>query len=839
MRRHWILFGSISGICAVVASAVAIGWAASDEKKGVESFLPADSVFYVGWDGTARHKEAWEKTAAYDSLEKSGLLGTLTKIALSYVPAEHRADADAVRDVVKSIAQKGFSVSLSLPKGTNIPLIVLVLQDAGGLEPALGARLPQLFGDSAKFESLMVRGRKVTRVRPTEHEDIELGWWAEGGHLVAVFGKGGIESVMDVADGKSPAISTSAHWKKYREDRKDFNPAFCGWLDVAGLKNRYSTFVVREKSEKESQLTVGQLMEVFGVDRMGSIVCRCGFRDQALVSDFLVEAPAPRTGLMALLDQRAITLAEIPPLAKDTNTFVLCSFDWSKTYDVIAKLARDIGNTVSVNGAAQVDGFISQLPVLLGFDLKRDLFDSLGDVLCVYNDSSAAIPGGFGFGLAIQVKDAEKLKKTLQTAFDRLQAQFPNGLTVTRDEHLGREVSVVGIGPLPIRPALCVDKQWLFVGLSPQAVQSSLLRIDGKLDAWKPSTDQQTALDAVPKKFQMLTLSDPRPTYTAIVTFLPFVLTGIDQAMPAQGPGQTKRNSGKRVALLSELPPPDVLTRSMFPNSSAWTVDDRGLHGKSRESAPGLVGAGGIAVSAFAVALLLPAVQAAREAARRTQSKNNMKQLMLALHNYNDVNSAFPAGTHPNKDLKPAKRLSWLVDILPYVELKPVYDQIVFAKAWDDPANRQPVMTPINLFLNPSAPQKKSVYPVTNYVGLAGLGADGPTLPVTSPKAGCFAYDRVTRIRDITDGMSNTAMISEISKDEGSWAAGGRPTIRPLTTQPYIDGPDGIGGSHPEGGLIGLADGSVRFFSKNVDPKVMEAVVTIHGGEIVDLSGGR
>ena len=128
---------------------------------------------------------------------------------------------------------------------------------------------------------------------------------------------------------------------------------------------------------------------------------------------------------------------------------------------------------------------------------------------------------------------------------------------------------------------------------------------------------------------------------------------------------------------------------------------------------------------------------------------------------------------------------------------------------------------------------------MTNYVGLAGLGPDGPTLPVTSPKAGCFAYDRVTRIRDITDGLSNTAMISESSTNAGPWAAGGRPTIRSLTKQPYINGPDGVGDSHPGGCLIGLADGSVHFFSDKVDPQLMEALMTINGGETVRLDGGQ
>jgi hypothetical protein len=156
-------------------------------------------------------------------------------------------------------------------------------------------------------------------------------------------------------------------------------------------------------------------------------------------------------------------------------------------------------------------------------------------------------------------------------------------------------------------------------------------------------------------------------------------------------------------------------------------------------------------------------------------------------------------------------------------------------KGWDDPANRKAAELPLALFLNPSAgEQKVNGLPVTEYVGLAGVGADGPTLPVTSPRAGVFAYDRVTRLEDIKDGTSNTIMISECNKDLGSWAAGGRATIRALTKKPYIDGPDGLGG-HPEGMQVGLADGSVRFISKSIDPTVLEALTTINGGEAITL----
>ena len=216
---------------------------------------------------------------------------------------------------------------------------------------------------------------------------------------MAVFGKDAVESVLDVAEGKSPAIITSANWRKYREDHAEFDPAFCGWLDVAALKTRFADHVVRAQSETQPQLTVGQLMTIFGVDRMGSVVCRYGFRDRALISKVLVEAPAPRTGLMALMDQPPLTLADLPPLPKDATTLVACSFDGAKRTTSSSSWRTRLGTWFQRTVRQQVDAFLNQLPVLLGFDLKRELLDPLGGVICLYNDSSAAIPGGFGFGL--------------------------------------------------------------------------------------------------------------------------------------------------------------------------------------------------------------------------------------------------------------------------------------------------------------------------------------------------------------------------------------------------------------------------------------------------------
>ena len=159
-----------------------------------------------------------------------------------------------------------------------------------------------------------------------------------------------------------------------------------------------------------------------------------------------------------------------------------------------------------------------------------------------------------------------------------------------------------------------------------------------------------------------------------------------------------------------------------------------------------------------------------------------------------------------------------------------------FNKPWDDPSNVPIVVTQLDVFTNPGiGPGKSGDYPVTHYIGLAGLGADGPLLPAQSPRAGVFAYDRATASREITDGLSNTAMVSEASKDFGPWAAGGRGTIRPLIAKPCINGPDGIGGPYRGGCFMGFADGSVHFIAEKSDPAVIQAMMTINGRETVEI----
>lgn len=229
------------------------------------------------------------------------------------------------------------------------------------------------------------------------------------------------------------------------------------------------------------------------------------------------------------------------------------------------------------------------------------------------------------------------------------------------------------------------------------------------------------------------------------------------------------------------------------------------------------------------IALLLPAVQQAREAARRTQSMNSHKQLAIAEHNYHDTHRSFTPATIPNKSLKTNERLSFHVSLLPYYGDVGLYNKIKQKEKWNSTANAALAKTRIQTLLNPSHPQSMvNDYATTHYVGLTGVGKE------PSKRPGLFANnDEGLKIANIVDGTTNTIMMIDVKSKLGPWAQGGNGTARPLTQKPYINGKDGIGSYHKGGCVASFADGHVRFLSENIDPTVLENLVQYNDGKVV------
>jgi beta-lactamase regulating signal transducer with metallopeptidase domain len=212
--------------------------------------------------------------------------------------------------------------------------------------------------------------------------------------------------------------------------------------------------------------------------------------------------------------------------------------------------------------------------------------------------------------------------------------------------------------------------------------------------------------------------------------------------------------------------------------------------------------------AAAAVATLLPAVTAAREAARRTQSRNNLKQIALAMHNYHDAQGCFPPAVLYGPDGKTP--YSWRVALLPYLDQGAQYQQYRFDEPWDGPNNRKLLA---------------QVPPVLRCSNAAGDPSHTSYFVLTGPDT-VFSGAKGKSIRDIVDGTSNTVLAVE-SNLAVPWT---KPEdIVYDATKPLPK----FGGLYQGGFNTALCDGAVRFISSNVDEKSMRALITAAGAEVI------
>ena len=170
-----------------------------------------------------------------------------------------------------------------------------------------------------------------------------------------------------------------------------------------------------------------------------------------------------------------------------------------------------------------------------------------------------------------------------------------------------------------------------------------------------------------------------------------------------------------------------------------------------------------IAIIGILIALLLPAVQQAREAARRTQCKNNLKQLGLALHNYHALHRTFPPGVIASSDNLQNAMHSGLTLLLPQLEQRVVSDRYNFNLSWRNPANVAAANVPISVFRCPTAGA-----PVPQDGGFPLRGTDfafskGPRAYLCLKGNGGGMFDVNSRVRtaDVRDGLSNTFAMGE------------------------------------------------------------------------------
>ncbi len=273
-----------------------------------------------------------------------------------------------------------------------------------------------------------------------------------------------------------------------------------------------------------------------------------------------------------------------------------------------------------------------------------------------------------------------------------------------------------------------------------------------------------------------------------------------------------------------------------------------------------------IAIIAVLVSLLLPAVQQAREAARLSQCKNNLKQIGLAIHNYHDQHGAFPyaVGVDPISPIaERGGNWAWSALILPQMEQSNLHDQLNFSHSWNHADQEKGVSNYVASYLCPAAPGPGRVKGPAAYPALHAI-AESNYVAIATTRDRAFhtmAHDwsgdgvmfnlSMTRFGDVIDGTSSTLLVGESDLDqEDAWKvstgcanclmAKSWCCVASATTAYGINSVAGneldragLQSHHNGGAQFAFVDGHVAMVSENISQEILDALATRAGGEVI------
>ena len=277
-----------------------------------------------------------------------------------------------------------------------------------------------------------------------------------------------------------------------------------------------------------------------------------------------------------------------------------------------------------------------------------------------------------------------------------------------------------------------------------------------------------------------------------------------------------------------------------------------------------------IAIIAILIALLLPAVQQAREAARRTQTRNYLKQIGIALHGYHEKYNMLPSGwigvSNGRADVEGANGWGWAAMLLPELDQGPLFDQLDFGQTTLAGVNAIARRTALDVFRSPSDPSSDlwdledestgaflTSLPTANFVGNFGTteleDCEGLPPGTACRGNGVFFHNSSVRIGDITDGTSNTFLVGQRKTDtaksppwHSTWVgviAGGEEAFarilgvadhNPNSPASHLDD---FSSNHTGGVHFLFGDGRVRFVSENIHIGIYQSLATRAGNEAV------
>jgi hypothetical protein len=551
------------------------------------------------------------------------------------------------------------------------------------------------------------------------------------------------------------------------------------------------------------------VLDATGVSGLKTIGSRTGMTAEGVVSSLWLGFDGEPKGFFAK-PTTGIGPAVLTRVPADSVIAQSWSLDLSKSLALIL----DVIAAGDPQAAATARDGLSQFRAIAGFDVDAHLLKAIGPDWTVLVSPS---PGAIMPSIAIiaGIRDA----KTFASVHKALLAML-QGATANQDVQLSvREVPyrsktlfcldvVMKEGACPIEPTWCLTGDSLVVTLSPQLMKTLLSRdpADGGL-----GTTVEVAKALIGSEPSFVATAEPRSSIGTLSSFYEIAVP-IARGLLAQ----------KGIDLdLPQLPASSAILPFIRPSVTVIRHETEGILLQTVGTVP-LVGGGSLAAmpssAPILVALLLPAISAARDAANRSDTMNSFKQVLIALQTYEVDNASLPSQAICDKQGQPL--LSWRVAILPYIGEQDLYDAFRLEEPWDSEHNRVLLGRMPWVFSNPLATAEEKRSGLTTVQVLAG-----PDTPFANPSKGM-------RPADVTDGMGNTLAVVEAVPEAAV------PWTKPADIAFDPDEPlSGVGNPRRNGGVfvVGFLDGVVRTFTPDIDPEVFKALVTPAGDEPVPV----
>ncbi|MHB1036923.1 MAG: DUF1559 family PulG-like putative transporter [Pirellulales bacterium] len=780
-----------------------VGMPPLPEDPVIARVAPEECLWYVSWAGTAQpnpaSKNQTEQLLAEEEVRQlvsrlDAALTTTLQRGASRNPEQAILAAEVPR-LVKGLLSRPAAIFVSkVAVQPGIPDV------RGGLIVNTGERAAEFKESLGKLETLLVAqlgGMPVQEVTvagspwrrlPLPPNLPQVLWGFKGAYLVVAVGQGSAESI--VARGKGQPAAWMA---KLRKDLPVDRVSTVGYLNVKGILTAAAPVVVAGRA--------GAVIDSLGLGNVQSIATVTGLDATGCVNKTLIVLDGEPAGVLAPLAAKPLTAADLAVIPQDATLAIVARVDLEKQY----RQVLDILGKIEPRAQQEIGRELARMETELGFRLSEDLLQPMGDVWRVYNSPGE---GGLvitGLTAVVSVRDRAKLEKTLtqlrnlvQQHADQLGGQSSN-VAIASFKFRGQEVCFLNVAGevFPVAPAWCLTDKELIVATYPQMIKAYLSREAGaKTLADVPAVANLLKTGQNPV---MLSYQDTKAVFRLAYPAV--------QVLAQLACSQMQRH-GINVDI-SLLPSAATIERHLLPATSVVSRTSSGILIENHQSLPG--GGGVAALAPLAVGLALPAVASARDAARRNQSANNLKQIGLAMHIYHDALKRFPAAAILDKQGKPL--LSWRVQILPYIEQQALYQQFHLNEPWDSAHNRALIAQMPAVY---ASPDTRSPQPgKTRYLVPVGEG-------------GMFADPKGPQLMDITDGTSNTIMVVEVGEAQAvEWTKPDDLKVDPK--QPLA----GLAGSPRRGFLAALADGSVHFLSESIDPAILRALFTAKGGEAV------